>query len=259
MQHVGHVGVCECVYINAGTDWMEVLAECASSIFSLVPCVSNIRPTTTRHATSTIAGHCTRAMPSKRPDEFFITLLRSAYSHSSHGATKRRPTVAAKLPTARALSVLAVHRTRPIGPRRVQCLSRPLSIRGTRGYATAQPPAKSTSKTAKNPKKPTAPEPRKIAILGGGITGLTAAHYLARHATNAHITIYEGSNRLGGWIDGQHKEIGQGKEDDILLQSGPRMLRTGATSNKYDDLVLYDVVSTYPPTAYSHSPHDLSC
>jgi oxygen-dependent protoporphyrinogen oxidase len=186
-------------------------------------------------------------MPSKLPDEFFITLLRSAYSNSCHGAIRRRPTVAWKLPAARALSFLAVNRTRPIGPRRAQHLSRPLSIGGIRGYATVKPPA--SSKKLTKSKKAAAPEPRKIAILGGGITGLTAAHYLARHATNAHITVYEASDRLGGWIDGQHMETGQGKEDDVLLQRGPRMLRTGATSNKYDDLVLYDVVSLYQPTA----------
>ncbi|KAI0137069.1 protoporphyrinogen oxidase-like protein [Xylariales sp. AK1849] len=167
-------------------------------------------------------------MTPKRPEELFIALLRSAYSNTCHGIFKRRTVIAPKLPTARALSYLAVSRTRPIGPAHVRRLCGSSAARWTRGYATVEqtgPPD----------------QPRQIAVLGGGITGLTAAHYLARHAPNAHITIYEASNRLGGWIDGQHTGTSQG--GDVLMQRGPRMLRSGATSNKYDDLVLYDVLA----------------
>ncbi|KAK7743688.1 oxygen-dependent protoporphyrinogen oxidase [Diatrype stigma] len=97
-------------------------------------------------------------------------------------------------------------------------------------------------------------QPKRIAVLGGGITGLTTAHYLARYAgPDVHVTLYEASDRLGGWIDsapvpaaapsadGGSVEDGAG---DVLLQQGPRMLRTGAKSHRYDDLVLYDVIAS---------------
>ncbi|KAI0541164.1 hypothetical protein GGR58DRAFT_511219 [Xylaria digitata] len=88
--------------------------------------------------------------------------------------------------------------------------------------------------------------PREIAVLGAGITGLTAAHYLARHATNAHITIYEASSRPGGWIKANQVEVedDEGQRGHVLLQNGPRMLRSGTSSLKYDDLVLYDVLAS---------------
>ena len=38
--------------------------------------------------------------------------------------------------------------------------------------------------------------PRSIAIVGGGIAGLTAAHYLARSGVRADV--YEGAMRVGG-------------------------------------------------------------
>ncbi|KAI0200289.1 hypothetical protein F4808DRAFT_450917 [Astrocystis sublimbata] len=89
------------------------------------------------------------------------------------------------------------------------------------------------------------PKPREIAVLGAGITGLTAAHYLARHAKDAHITIYEASDRPGGWIKADRVEVedDQGRKGHVLLQKGPRMLRSGSVSTKYDDLVLYDVLA----------------
>ncbi|KAK9769738.1 hypothetical protein AB5N19_07714 [Seiridium cardinale] len=171
-------------------------------------------------------------MASKHPEELFIALLRSTYGNACHGLVKRRPATApSKLPTAgrRGLSYLALSRTRPVGAAQVQRLSATLGTR--RGHATAE----------QQPKEQT--PPRQIAVLGGGITGLTAAHYLARHATNAHITLYEASDRLGGWIHGEPTKVAEGADGEVLMQRGPRMLRSGATSHKYDDLVLYDVLA----------------
>src|SRR5271168_2277268 len=53
------------------------------------------------------------------------------------------------------------------------------------------------------PKQPNKKRPQEfmsVAILGGGITGLASAHYLARELPKAQITLYEGSGRLGGWL-----------------------------------------------------------
>jgi len=42
---------------------------------------------------------------------------------------------------------------------------------------------------------------RKIAVLGGGISGLAAAWNLARCRVPAQVVLYEGSNRVGGWLE----------------------------------------------------------
>lgn len=56
--------------------------------------------------------------------------------------------------------------------------------------------------------------PRKrIAILGGGITGLVAAYDLER-LTDAEIDLYEASNRLGG-------KIGTDRVGDLTVEAGP--------------------------------------
>ncbi|KAG9238803.1 protoporphyrinogen oxidase-like protein [Amylocarpus encephaloides] len=60
------------------------------------------------------------------------------------------------------------------------------------------------------------------AILGGGITGLSAAHFLTKEKPTATITIYEGSKRLGGWLQSQRIEVDGGT---ILFEQGPRTLR----------------------------------
>src|ERR1700744_2805617 len=39
---------------------------------------------------------------------------------------------------------------------------------------------------------------RKIAVIGGGVAGLTAAHVLQR---GADVTLYEADDRLGGHAD----------------------------------------------------------
>jgi oxygen-dependent protoporphyrinogen oxidase len=59
-------------------------------------------------------------------------------------------------------------------------------------------------------------------VLGGGITGLAAAHYLSKELPSAQITIYEGSERLGGWLNSKQVELGNGH---ITVEQGPRTLR----------------------------------
>lgn len=66
--------------------------------------------------------------------------------------------------------------------------------------------------------------PHNIAVIGGGITGLTSAFYLSQELPNANITIYEGSERLGGWLRSKHVNTGNG---DIVFEQGPRTLRPG--------------------------------
>lgn len=64
-----------------------------------------------------------------------------------------------------------------------------------------------------------------IAVLGAGITGLSAAYHLARRFPTTKITLIEGSNRVGGWLDSQRVHIGNGT---VLLEKGPRTLRSSS-------------------------------
>ncbi|HUR37036.1 MAG TPA: protoporphyrinogen oxidase [Terriglobales bacterium] len=54
---------------------------------------------------------------------------------------------------------------------------------------------------------------KRVAILGGGIAGLSAAHYL--HQAGADFTLFEASTRFGGIIDSERTPEG------FLVEAGP--------------------------------------
>lgn len=62
----------------------------------------------------------------------------------------------------------------------------------------------------------------RFAVLGGGITGLVATYYLAKNFPNSKITLFEKSDRLGGWLQSKHVDVGNG---NIVFEQGPRTLR----------------------------------
>ena len=64
--------------------------------------------------------------------------------------------------------------------------------------------------------------PPNIAVLGGGITGLSSAYYLSQHLPAANITLYESTDRLGGWLRSKHINVGTGT---VVFEQGPRTLR----------------------------------
>jgi oxygen-dependent protoporphyrinogen oxidase len=66
------------------------------------------------------------------------------------------------------------------------------------------------------------PPSHDVAVLGGGITGLAAAYYLARDLPRAKITIYEASDRLGGWLSSSRVPV---KDGSVIFEAGPRTLR----------------------------------
>ncbi|KAI0433587.1 hypothetical protein F5Y09DRAFT_328819 [Xylaria sp. FL1042] len=181
---------------------------------------------------------CVGAMMSQRREDVFINLLRSFYNNAQHPAlrlTARRPALVSQPGSTRHLSALCRLKRRPwppIGCRRACASSEAVHDGPKQQYAT--------SATGPDPTKP-----REIAVLGAGITGLTAAHYLSRYTRNANITIYEASDGPGGWIKANRVEVedAEGQRGHVLFQNGPRMLRSGSTSTKYDDLVLYDVLA----------------
>ena len=71
---------------------------------------------------------------------------------------------------------------------------------------------------------------RHVVILGGGITGLSAAFHLACKQPNIQITLVEKSARFGGWIRSERVKV---RDDDgnlgsVLLEAGPRTIRSNS-------------------------------
>ena len=77
----------------------------------------------------------------------------------------------------------------------------------------------STTRLELNPNYPVT----NVAVLGGGITGLTSAFYLTKFFPFAKVTIFEGSDRLGGWIRTSKHEVEDGNH--VYFEHGPRTLR----------------------------------
>ncbi|KAG6841628.1 hypothetical protein C0991_009053 [Blastosporella zonata] len=63
---------------------------------------------------------------------------------------------------------------------------------------------------------------RHIAVLGGGLTGLSAAFHLSRRFKASRITIFERQNRPGGWVNSERIQLGP---DALTVEAGPRTLR----------------------------------
>lgn len=81
-----------------------------------------------------------------------------------------------------------------------------------------------------------------VTVLGGGISGLSAAYYLARFSPETtKVVLVEGSHRVGGWIRSQHVAPGHypsasaakqhleqtpgSLDSQLLFEAGPRSLR----------------------------------
>lgn len=75
------------------------------------------------------------------------------------------------------------------------------------------------------------------AVIGGGITGLTAAFRLSQDPTCSKVTLYEKSHRVGGWLLSETIPVDGGK---VVFEYGPRTLRTAVPAC----LPLLDLVST---------------
>ncbi|TGO10979.1 hypothetical protein BTUL_0120g00170 [Botrytis tulipae] len=83
-----------------------------------------------------------------------------------------------------------------------------------------------------------------VAVLGGGITGLATAYYLTQMAPHLKVTLYESSERLGGWLRTKYIDVGDG---EVVFEQGPRTLRPNTPAgfvalNLIRDLGLSDQV-----------------
>lgn len=69
--------------------------------------------------------------------------------------------------------------------------------------------------------------PSKITVLGGGITGLSAAFHLSRRFPSCRIILLDRSDRLGGWVHSKKVQFGVpgGDIGTAVLELGPRTLR----------------------------------
>jgi len=57
------------------------------------------------------------------------------------------------------------------------------------------------------------------------VTGLASAYYLTKELPKAKITVYEASDRIGGWLSSKRVPV---KDGTILFEAGPRTLRPAA-------------------------------
>ncbi|KAH7928616.1 Protoporphyrinogen oxidase [Leucogyrophana mollusca] len=69
--------------------------------------------------------------------------------------------------------------------------------------------------------------PASIAVLGGGLTGLSSAFHLSRRFPEAQIIVLNKQTRFGGWVRSDRVQLnGSGEtESSVLLEAGPRTLR----------------------------------
>ena len=60
-----------------------------------------------------------------------------------------------------------------------------------------------------------------VVVLGGGITGLSAAFYLARKHPTVQITLVEKSTQFGGWVRSERIEVcnSHGNWGCVLLEA----------------------------------------
>ncbi|KAI4491916.1 hypothetical protein M0804_003308 [Polistes exclamans] len=88
-------------------------------------------------------------------------------------------------------------------------------------------------------------------VLGGGISGLSAAYYALNNPKINPITLFEASNRLGGWIRSHESSNG------VIFEKGPRTIRCLGSAGKntlnlLEDLQLTDKlisIKSYHPGA----------
>ena len=71
----------------------------------------------------------------------------------------------------------------------------------------------------------TSAAPRRVAVVGSGVAGLTAAYVASR---TAHVTLYEADDRLGGHADTH--TVGEKRPDGSEHELRIAALRSAAAS-----------------------------
>ena len=85
----------------------------------------------------------------------------------------------------------------------------------------------------------------KVSVIGGGISGLTAAFYCSKLPQVTSIKVYESSHRLGGWVQSTVK-------NDFIFEHGPRTIRPAGPQGKKN--ILKNQHTGTNPTFYPKFP-----
>ncbi|KAJ7064740.1 hypothetical protein C8F01DRAFT_1054175 [Mycena amicta] len=102
--------------------------------------------------------------------------------------------------------------------------------------------------------------PHHVAVLGGGLTGLSSAFHLSRRFPSSVVTLIDKNKRLGGWASNTERvKLPNGS---VVLEGGPRSLRPNsyAVLELIHLLGLSDTVITTPKSSpaaknrYLHVP-----
>ncbi|CAK7266969.1 oxygen-dependent protoporphyrinogen oxidase [Sporothrix epigloea] len=141
-----------------------------------------------------------------------------------------------------------------MGPRRSACVAaaritliRPvISRRETRCRALVKYNSRSFASSTSYSRQPVVPS--NVAVIGGGLTGLATAHYLAMLLPAASkIVVFESSGQTGGWIDSRRIE-NKTRDDKTAttvpetFESGARMVAPQRNAARYDDLLLLELI-----------------
>lgn len=111
--------------------------------------------------------------------------------------------------------------------------------RGDQPLATARHDSFRPSKRLKTQPRP------PIAVLGGGLSGLTTTLYLSRLLPDRRILLVESSNHLGGWVRSERVALPQGGH--AIVEAGPRSIRPKGAAG----WIMIEMVSS--ATTMSHS------
>ncbi|KAL5113232.1 oxygen-dependent protoporphyrinogen oxidase [Pleosporales sp. CAS-2024a] len=69
--------------------------------------------------------------------------------------------------------------------------------------------------------------PERIAILGGGVAGLSSAYFVSREFPKSKITLFEAGKQTGGWIRSKRLPVPGGH---VIFELGPRTLRNATVT-----------------------------
>ena len=116
-----------------------------------------------------------------------------------------------------------------------------------RGYATTTGTTAAPINVQKN-------RPKHVAVIGGGLTGLSTAWFLTKFMPEAKVTVYEGSGRMGGWIDTEEHAVeipgatGEKKHGVIRFERGARLVQPKTSLQNWDDVAFYELVCDPVPS-----------